>query len=539
MLGSCAVLSTWKRDEGALRTATVIAVTCGIALNLVLVSVVESAFPALHFFPQAETAARSAQAPTAGLMDVARASGKSPAEVVVAQILATPPQLPGGATAVSALQGAPSSPVDLVCGPRTGPGPVVAAGRGWTVASGSQVTNFQAGYTVTVSAYGAGQGAVAFAALAAQVNEHCANTSGTAYLVGSTGAGVDAATAWVSRPGGATTAFFWRRGDIVAMVAASGPSVAMDLVKEYDARVAAALAGVCTNTGSTLADAARSPYVTKTGFTGLTITAPVGLPYGVAPPAQVEVPPAQVLPVVALPIPPEAPFWPAALPSPVVAPSEPTPPAYPALTTTAPVRVQDDQGPGCGWAFTGQPVPGFDEATAARRAALDADKAAAGLAAGVDAYTANVPAYRAAYTTYLAGVLAFQQYAQAVDAVSAAWGVIRTDQADFKLAMVLYTAATASRDRFLAARAAAQVSYAKALAACAARTSAPPIPEVTVVPTVSPTPTPAPTTAPTTAPVMVCPPVRAPIITQPVPTPPLKPTAPADPRPTGTVTPTR
>jgi hypothetical protein len=298
-----------------------------IGLNITVAFLVHLAFPALRFFPGTDEARPVAKTQTASVADVARRTGKTPAEVVISLVLAARPVLPAGARPVSALQGMPSSPVDLVCGTGTGPGPVTAAGRGWAVANGTQQTNLQSAYTVTVSAYGAGQGAVAFNALTRQVNDHCANRSGTAYLVGSTGAGVDAATARVNRSGGGITAFFWRRGDVVAMVAAAGSSVPMGMVREYDVRLAAALAGVCATNDSAAADAARSPYVDKAGFTGLSIAAPVDLPVGVIAPARVETPAVVDLPSVSLPAQPDFPFWPQKLPSPIPAPRpQPSPP---------------------------------------------------------------------------------------------------------------------------------------------------------------------------------------------------------------------
>jgi len=528
-VGNLTVLSTWKQDKRARRTATILTVSLVFGLNVVFAFIVHSAFPALRFTPQGDGPRAVAKARAASVLDVARRTGRTPAEVVVSLVLAAPPVLPSGAVPVTALQGVPSSPVDLVCGTRSGPGPVTAAGRGWTVANGSQVTNFRAGYTVTVSAFGAGQGAVAFRALAGQVNEHCANKSGTAHIVASTGAaGVDAATVWVNRSGGATTAFFWRRGDVVAMVATTGPSAPMGLVKEYDARIAAALAGVCVNADSTVSDGTRSPYVNKAGFTGLTLRAPVGLPADIAPPPPMATQALVILPAVKLPVEPDVPFWPLDLPSPVPAPRAPAIPAFPALTTTAPVRVQDEQGPGCGWSFTGQPVPAFDAAAAASDAAADAETAATALAAKVTSYTAEVPAYQAAYTSYLADVRAFQSYAQAVDTVAAAWDVIRVGQAQYKDAMVLYAAAVAASDAFLAQQSAATATYDSSVAACAGSTptSPPPTPGSTGSPTL-----PAPTVSPA-PPDTVCPPVPAPIMSQPAPTVPPSPTPPADPRPT-------
>jgi hypothetical protein len=533
MLGRLTVLSTWRRDNGASRTATVLTVSSVIVLNVTVAFLLHSAFPALRFTPGTDDAPPAAKTAAASVADVARRTGKTPAEVVISVVLATPPVLPAGARPVSALQGVPSSPVDQVCGAGAGPGPVTAAGRGWTVADGTQQTSFRAGYTVTLSAYGAGQGAVAFDALAGQVNDHCANRSGTASLVGSTGVGVDAATAWVNRSGSRTTAFFWRHGDVVAMVAAAGPSVPMDMVKEYDARLAAALAGVCVTNDSVTADAARSPYVDRANFTGLTITAPVGLPPGTAVPAPVSTPAVVDLPYVSLPDKPDFPFWPEQVPSPVQSPTAPGVPGYPALTGTAPVQVIDGQGPGCGWSFTGQPPPNFDAAGAATQAAVDAEAAANLLGANAAAYTAAVPAYNAAYTRYLADVQAFQAYAQAVDTVAAAWQVIRGDQAHYREAMGLYTAALAARDAFLAKQATAKTTYGTELALCAAPSPIPTAPPTTAPPTTAP-PLPVPPTAPPTptTPPLVCPPVPAPIITQTAPTPPQPPTTPPDPRPT-------
>jgi hypothetical protein len=386
-----------------------------------------------------------------------------------------------------------------------------------------------------MSAYGAGQGAVAFTAMQAQVNQHCLNRFGTANIVASEGVGVDAATAWVSRSGSRTTAFLWRRGDLIAMVASTGPTVPMGMVQEFDARMAAALSGVCAVVDSSLRDGARSPYADRARFTGLTIDRPAGLPDGVSAPARVQPPAAAAVPVVDLPVPPAGPFWPAALPSPVEVPVVPQVPAYPSLTAAVPVRVQDDEGPGCGWSFTGQPVPLFDPSSAALKADVDTGRAETALADKVAEYKDGVPGYRAAYTLYLADLASFQAYAEAVTTVAAAWDVIRADQARYADALKLYAAAVKARDEFLAMQVSAKTAYGAAVTACTARN---PVPVRTPVPpTTPPTSTMSPTvsaTASPSSPAMVCPPVPAPILAQPSPTAPVSPTSPPDPRPTAT-----
>lgn len=532
------MLSTWRRDTGAGRAATVLVAGSAIGLNVVFALLIHSAFPALQFFPQSGQAGAAAVTSPVSVAEVARRTGKTPAEVVVEQILAAPPKLPAGAVPVSALTGTPSSPLDVVCGARSGPGPVVAKGRGWTVASGSQVASFQAGYTVTMSAYGAGQGAVAFTAIQAQVNQHCLNKFGTASIVASEGVGVDAATAWVSRSGSRTTAFLWRRGDVIAMVASTGSTVPMGMVQEYDARIAAALSGVCAVVDSSVSDGARSPYADRAGFTGLTVDRPVGLPAGVTAPSPVQPPAPVAVPVVDLPVPPAAPFWPATLPSAVEVPVAPPVPAYPALTAAVPVRVEDDEGPGCGWSFTGQPVPLFDQAIATSKADEDKGLAQKALAGTMSAYSDGVPGYRTAYALYLADVKAFQTYAQAVTSVADAWDVIRADQTQYADALKLYAAAVKARDAFLVRQVSAKAVYDAAVTACAARK---PVPVDTPAPTTSPASTVSPAVSatvppsvPPTKPAMVCPPVPAPIIAQPSPTAPVSPTSPPDPRPTAT-----
>ena len=547
MLGTWTVLSTWKRDKGAGRTATVVVVAAAIGLNVIYAALVHAAFPGLLFASAPAAAAGATPAQTVSVAQVAARTGKTPAEVVIDQVLANTPTLPSGARPATAFQGVPSTPMDVVCGPRKGPGPVTAKGRGWTVATGSQVGNFRAGYTVTMSAYGAGQGAVAFTALQAQVNAHCANRNGTAYIVTSAGVGTDAATAWVNRSGSTTTVFLWRRGDLIAMVAATGPGVPMNMVKEYDARMAAALAGVCAATDSVVADGSRNPYAGKALFTGLTTPRPVGLPAGVSAPAPAPVVDAPVVvPVVTLPTPPAAPYWPDTLPAPVVSPTAPAPLTYPATTTSIPVRVPDSQGPGCGWVFTGQPVPHFDQTTADQDANTRAVTAAGELAATAAAYTDALPAYQVQYAQYVKDLAAFGVYAKAVDTVAAAWDTIRSGQTQYADALALYTTAVTARDAFLTAQAAATTVYNTALAGCAAGSAvvtpvpviqpAPLFPNPITSPDPVPSPTPTPTPSPTST-VVVCPPVPAPIMTQPVPAVPVAPTPPPDPRPTPRPTP--
>jgi hypothetical protein len=168
-----------------------------------------------------------------------------------------------------------------------------------------------------------------------------------------------------------------------------------------------------------------------------------------------------------------------------------------------------------------------------RVAPAEIDAATRVLGTDIESYVAAVPAYRDAYTRYLADLHAFQSYAQAVDTVAAAWDAIRMDQARYQETVDRYAAVVAARDAFLARQAAARFAYDTALALCAGLPVPTPAPTPTPTPTpVPPTAAPTPTAPPTTPPPLTCPPVPAPILSQTEPPVPQPPDPPADPRPT-------
>ena len=186
----------------------------------------------------------------------------SPAQTVISTVLG--PAAPPGWTPAGALAWTGGTPFDAACGRPT----VDAALSGARVydLGGAQVV-------LTVSAYPAGAGAVAMVSWAARLTQ-C--TSVSARVVPAAGPSTDAFVATLppgSTPGGSgVSTLFWRHGDVVAVVAtSSSTSTGLPaLAAAVDPRLVKALAGVCADPASTVADAARSPWVSREQFTGLT-----------------------------------------------------------------------------------------------------------------------------------------------------------------------------------------------------------------------------------------------------------------------------
>ena len=465
------------------------------------------------------------------------------------------------------------TPYDELCGRPKGPGPAVAGSRAYQ-AVGGQVM-------VTVMAYSAGLGAGAFQDWQQKLSS-CAGAS--SYSVpgpsrtGATNAtpSTDALVVWGTNVRGAPTeSLMWRRGDILSWVNAPRTMNSSLGTKalQLDELLLASVAGSCASVDSVLADAARSPWLAASDFTGLINQVPVSVPkapWPTLPPGATPVPqnyvPAPV-PSISLPTRPADPVWPNDLPTPVATPDALVQPTLPPTATSVPSRAPDPIGPGCGWAFTGQVPPRYDQVQQVALAQGLADEARATLQQGQEAWQANTLAYLQAVPDFAKQLQAFLVYAAAVRDVALAWDSISAQREAYDLAVREYNDALAAQQLFLSDQQQAQAAYDAALTACANAPAytPPPVLTPTPAPTVSsPTPSPAdstganptdtssPTAIPTgpstpsdtptvlpspTGPVG-CPPDRPVILDQPVPTLPALPTPPADPRPSASVAPT-
>jgi hypothetical protein len=251
---------------------------------------------------------------------------------------------------------------------------------------------------------------------------------------------------------------------------------------------------------------------------------PLPLP---TPPAGVSAVPSAFVPTpvpsVSYPERPADPVWPAELPTPMEAPVTPVRPSAAPAATTYPSRLDDTVGPGCGWAFTGQVKPPFNEGQETLLAQTRAQQALADLALRQQDWQSATLDYWEAVPLYQTQVQAFAAYAKAVQQVALAWDAIAKQRTDYDTALAAYNAAVEARSQFFLDLAAAQTAYDDATAACQAQPSDTPTPSDTASPSSTPS-----STATAT-----CPPPVPPILTQTPPAVPLPPTPPPDPRPTG------
>jgi hypothetical protein len=473
----------------------------------------------VSLLPRATTVAVTSATPTPSVVRAALAS--SPAQVVIVSTLDSPAL--ASWSRAGDLAWTAGTPYDATCGRPDAGTPALAATRAYAL-GGRQVV-------VTLSAYTAGQGAVAFA--------------GWTTLLGSCGHGVaryaastpttDALTAWVSPAAGRTGAasLMWRRGDVVASVSTTGVSPAglAPAAAQVDTALLTAMGGRCAVVGSTLADAARSPYIGREAFTGLTVPVMVSVsasPTPRPPPGVTPVPTTyspDPLPSVSFPSRPEDPVWPIDLPAAVPSPVQPVQPTQPPSVIAVPSRIDDAVGPGCGWAFTGQVKPAFDAATEAVQAESRAQQAQVDLVTGQQRWQGDLVGYWSAVPDYAQQAQAFTAYAAAVDAVARSWDAITGERNAYLAAVAAYDLALTARTTFLDEQATARAGYDAAVAACGLVGT--PLPSDTAVPSDLPTPTDTATPSASSA----CPPLVPDILTQSPPPVPPAPTPPPDPRP--------
>lgn len=542
-----------RSDRSGFTVALIIVAV--LAINSGVLLAIKAAFPNLAIFPQGKAAAAAPPAPPAPAK-IAALSGKVPAEVALDAVFARGPgSLPaaGGWRPSTAPPGASGTPFDYPCGIPGGPAPVVSKVRGFVQASGPHPGDVKASVSVSMRAYAAGQGGAALDALKENIRK-CRGAS--AYS--RSGVGVQALLATNAQ----TSNLIWRRGDVLGLVSfqtggrAGNIGTVNPVVGEYDTRLIQALAGVCVETDSEVRDAARSPYVNPAAFTGLTLARPVGMPTpvdgklpdgSVAPqvPALVPLPfpqPALDTPrVPELPRRPADPVTPAQAPEPRQRPEPPTVPSPAPTATQVPERVQDKTGPGCGWAFTGQIPPKFDQAKATAELKAAESKAQVALFAGKIAYINAQNGYQTQYGAYKQQVEEFSAYAAEVQRTRDSWLKIQQERDTYYWRLEQYNDAVRDRERFLQNQKEAQLRYEAAIEACRVEAAKPkPKPSPTASPTpvviASPKPgepvppSPAPTASPeataSPTPTIVCPPNRPRILDQAppeVPAPPVPP----------------
>lgn len=409
---------------------------------------------------------------------------------------------------------------------------------------------FNNGLTVSISSFPAGSGAVAMEAQLKQSGKCVGNTT---YVSNAAvdGIGVQATTIFVRRGIATSQTTVFRRGDTIGYVLSDGGS-SVDPAKAVDGALAAAMGGQCVNEKSTTAEASRSLWSGVT-FTGWKKSTDVTIPQRAVPAVKDEKTytatslPAEVEQVADYdqPAKPSYPVWPL-MPAVVEKPTMPTSPSNePPMKSAIEIRVPDEQGPGCGWEFTGTVSPEYDTA------AIDASndelkiKEVASLNKKADEWSASVTEYWKAVSAYKKASVVYNKYRDDSVAVAEQWAPITKSWDTYNANLANYNDSVAARDNFLARQAAASKSYDDEVNRCNAPMPTPtptptptpsatatPNPSATASPSASPTPTPTILPMSDKQPVREgCPAVRPVILDQTAPELLPKPTEPANPIP--------
>lgn len=468
-------------------------------------------------------------------------------------------EAPEGWGANGGQQSGVSAPVPYSC-PLPGISPAVSYTQSYNV-SGGRVQ-------VTLQSYTAGLGAEAMTLQSSNASV-CAGSGSNLYQSGviAGGRGAEHEVAAVSRGGVRTQVSAFRSGDVLAFVTGSNPETVSRASDVLDKHLASRLAGACLNTGSSVQDGRRSPFSTS-GYDPLrrpveVAIAPVEKP--AAPRVQDPVTGKSTgVPRTEIPAPVivEEPVEQAELPDYPVAPAMPEYMEFPeapqaprdkAVTTSdVLVRTADDNGPGCGWKFTGMKAPAFNKDEASAEAARLMADAKTKLEAGAKDWQKQVGDYWVSYAGYKTAAEKYRDYAREVTKVNEAWERIAEQWADYRSRLEEYEEKMAERQSFIDRRDEAETTWKDEVARCERVTEENRVkaekankeaaeaalkaaeeaakkpaqgPDVGPKPVVSPSPSP----SVKPEPVEGCPAVKPPILSEKVPDEPQRPSEPAAP----------
>lgn len=418
--------------------------------------------------------------------------------------------------------GTPNNALTWVCDYNMLPAPVV----------GTELVFPTEQMSAIIQVVGAGQGPKAVSSARSSV-QSCANRDGRGgiYVSASLFSKTNGFTGYYQVGDKRVFSSVWQRGDVVFSVAGTSLDKVKTLASKYDKEAQSILDGVCLHLDVETSDAQRSPYYEPEAYTGWNkgrkvklSTKTNGLHPGILSGTQTLTGNGQPLgqvrrnlefgktinvpswtPVV-LPTEPLPPFD-VELPTPVPQPDDtPLPPAMRPTSVIIPERIKDLEGPGCGWAFTGQTAPIWDDVREKERANTEEAKAQKKLRADYKAYLAERAEYLDAWTDYYDSIMDYRAYVKEVKTVAKAWDELNTNRADYKELLDEYWKSVERHDDFLKKQEVAQEEYDKAVLVCNVqseeelRTEEETPPATDEPPATPPTATPSPTSPPPTPP---------------------------------------
>lgn len=380
----------------------------------------------------------------------------------------------------------PNNALSWVCNYEPNPFPVAAM----------NISHPSEDASVTVHAYGAGQGAQALANSRSAISS-CAGRQGTGgiYTTGSVVPDTDGFSATSSSGDDRQYVSFFIRSDVLVSVSSPSFGRTTDISEMYDDLIMDLLPPVCENLEVSNEDAKRNPYYDRESYAGWQRGRPVtiytdsdpdfvpgvlsaheetsgeSLPRGNFPEGTVFItnpsegvrlsynsPPSFTRPLDPVPV---------EMPDPVEEPdSPPNIPERPSIDRTVPERVEDPIGPGCGWDFTSLNPPPFDATEEKERADQEEERVRAEMRELYADYLTNRRSFIFDYADYAKTVTKYQEYVEQVREVGNQWQYVNNVRADYRSRLDAYWRDLENYTTFNERLAQAQEEYDAAVQQC-------------------------------------------------------------------------
>lgn len=384
--------------------------------------------------------------------------------------------------------GTPNSPFSWVCDYTPSPAPVMS----------SAATHTKEKLGVIVQVFGAGQGMLALDNARNKIGA-CPSKDGIGgiYAYGSPVSDTQGFVAThAGSNGGRSYTGFFALGDTLFSVTHKNPQKVYEYSAIYAKLAKELLAPVCLNISFEKGDATRNPYHNYNAYTGwekgrkvtLNLKKPSSLAPGVLSTsketkghsipvgkfndektlANGEIGETLDIPYASLP---DRPLDPVPVEVKMEQPTLldlPAPPPTPETTATVPERVEDLEGPGCGWAFTKQFPPKYDASEEKKRADKAASKKQEELVKNYEKFLTQWDTYLNDYRKYAESIQQYRKYAKEVDKVAEEWRFVNEERAKYRFLLDEYLAAKATYDKFIEDYEAALKSFEEEVEKCEA-----------------------------------------------------------------------
>ena len=279
------------------------------------------------------------------------------------------------------------------------------------------------GATVSIMIYGAGQARTQFDKYASQLAE-CRGAKPDGDLVRANGGAV------------------MTRGDAIVSVLSSDSGLLDKLVPWYQGKLEEALvASSCASLDETAADASRSFYYDSNAYTGTTRSEKVAVDDPILAASSPQLLASNGMSVartfmdpqdkstVRQPLSPLPAGMETNLPTAPTAPSISVKPDLPATEKTVTYQIADKTGPGCGWTWSGQKTPKFDEGVIKANQKTTLKNAKTELRNNIATYNKSIVSWSSQTALAMSFQTSWDDYVSKSDAIYASWNDLNQKRA--------------------------------------------------------------------------------------------------------------